>query len=371
MAATTPDPKVAATPGLPSDVAASLARMARDGRVPGASMAVVSPDGTVAAGAVGAADLGRGVHATAHTPYLWFSMTKIVTATAALRLADEGHLDLDAPASEHVPALATGRSPGPTVRQLIDHTAGLTNPLPLRWVHAVDAPAPDPDALLQRLLRRRRALRRSVDGVARYTNVGYLALGAVIAGAAGRPFEQYVTDAVLAPAGMSGTGFHHPADRSVATGYVRAPRAADPVLRLLLPTGVTGPRHSAFLSLRRFVVDGPAYGGLIGDVVDAARFVQLHLRDGELDGRRVLQPGTARAMRVVDRPGKPFAHGLGWFRAPGPARSQHVEHWGAGAGYWNVMRLYPDAGTGVVLMTNSTTRPPFEPVLDAAAGADR
>jgi CubicO group peptidase (beta-lactamase class C family) len=72
-------------------------------------------------------------------------------------------------------------------------------------------------------------------------------------------------------------------------------------------------------------------------------------------------------MRDIDRPGKPFAHGLGWFRAPAPGRSDHVEHWGAGAGFWNVMRLYPEVGTGVVLMTNATTRPPFEPVLAAVA----
>lgn len=232
-------------------------------------------------------------------------------------------------------------------------------------MHAADAPAPDPDALLRHLLGRRRAFAGPPGGAARYSDVGYLALGAVIAEAAGRPYEQYVTDAVLAPAGMTRTGFRHPADAPVATGYVRVPRPADPLLRRVLPAGVTGPRHGPYLSLRPFAVDGPAYGGLIGDVVDAARFARLHLRDGELDGQRVLQASTARAMRVVDRAGRPLSHGLGWFRAPAAERSDHVEHWGAGAGCWNVVRLYPEAGTGVVLMTSSTTRPPFEPVLDA------
>jgi CubicO group peptidase (beta-lactamase class C family) len=218
--------------------------------------------------------------------------------------------------------------------------------------------------LLDHLLRRRRAFAGAPGGAARYSNVGYLALGAVIAVAAGRPYEQYVTDAVLAPAGMTRTGFDHRLDPPAATGYIRAPRPADPVLRRILPAGVIGARHGAYLSLRPFAVDGPSYGGLIGDVVDAARFVQLHLQDGELDGRQVLKPSTARAMRVIDRSGKPFSHGLGWFRAPAQ-RSDYVEHWGAGAGFWNVMRLYPDDGMGVVLMTNATTRPPFEPVLAA------
>jgi CubicO group peptidase (beta-lactamase class C family) len=327
-------------------------------------MAVVTPDRSVFAGGLGASDLATGALATARTQYLWFSMTKIVTATAILRLADQGLLDLDAPACEHVPALATPRSTGPTVRQLLNHTAGLSNPLPLRWVHAADEPAPDPDELLARLLRRRRAFTGAPGGPARYSNVGYLALGAVVAAAAGRAYEDYVMDAVLAPAGMTRTRFRHSTDHPAATGYVRAPRAADPVLRRILPAGVTGPRHGAHLSLRPFTVDGPSYGGLVGDVVDAARFARLHLEDGALDGQRVLQPSTTRVMRVVDRPGNPFSHGLGWFRASAD-RSDYVEHWGAGAGFWNVMRLYPEAGLGVVLMTNSTSRPSFEPVLSA------
>ena len=370
MTATTPEPTAQALDALPSDMTTALARMARDGRLPGLSMAVVTRDRCVFAGGLGAADLATAALATGHTPYLWFSMTKIVTATAVLRLVDDGLLDLDAPASEHVPGLASPRSAGPTVRQLLNHTAGLSNPLPLRWVHPADEPAPDPDALLTHLLRRRRAFAGPPGGAARYSNVGYLALGAVIAHAAGRPYEQYVTDAVLAPAGMTRTGFHHPPDTAVATGYIRAPRPADPVLRRILPAGVTGTRHGAHVSLRPFAVDGPAYGGLIGDVVDAGRFAQLHLDDGELDGRQVLQPSTARAMRVIDQPGNPFSHGLGWFRAPAE-RSDYVEHWGAGAGFWNVMRLYPDAGMGVVLMTNATTRPPFEPVLAALTSTVR
>ena len=84
-------------------------------------------------------------------------MTKIVTATAALRLADEGRLDLDAPAADYVSYL---RAPGPrqpTVRQLLTQTAGLANPLLIRWAHTAGADTPDPEAMLRRLMSRRRA----------------------------------------------------------------------------------------------------------------------------------------------------------------------------------------------------------------------
>lgn len=188
-------------------------------------------------------------------------MSKIVTATAACRLADEGRLDLDAPVDEYVEYLQA--APGtttPNVGQLLNHTAGFGNPMP-----------------------------------ARYSNVGYLAAGQVIAAAAGMPFGAYVRQSVLKPVGMEHTGFRYQDGAERATGYVKAPRLVDPLLRGLLPGGIAGPRHGPDLSLNPFYVDGPAYGGLVGDVLDAGRFLRLHLRDGEIDGTRVLSPGRPGA----------------------------------------------------------------------------
>jgi CubicO group peptidase (beta-lactamase class C family) len=108
----------------------------------------------------------------------------------------------------------------------------------------------------------------------------------------------------------------------------------------------------------RFRVAGAGYGGLIGTAPDAARLLRLHLADGSIDGTRVLAPATARAMRTITTPGRPFDLGLGWFRRPADrhARPGFVEHWGTGGGYWNAMRLYPDRGLGIVVMANTTHR---------------
>ena len=297
-------------------------------------------------------------------------MTKIVTATAALRLAEEGRLDLDAPVGEYVDYLQAPGRGNPSVRQLLTHTAGLGNPLPIRWAHPAAAQGPEPEALLRRVMDRGRAYRYPVGESARYSNVGYLALGQVITAAAGMPFEAYVA-AVRAAACRHGPHRLHLLQqlRSRATGYVKAPRIADPVLRRLLPHGVAGNRHGPYLALNPFYVDGPAYGGLVGDVMDAGSFLRMHLRDGEIDGHRILDPRTARSMRSIVHPGKPFDHGTGWFRRPTKSLGSWVEHFGSGAGFWNLMRLYPDRGLGVVIMTNSTTSYDFEPVLALLAGA--
>jgi CubicO group peptidase (beta-lactamase class C family) len=353
----------------PSGVSAAVKAMMRKGGIPGLSLAVVSRNRVLLAGGWGLADRSESRSASASTAYLWFSMTKMVTATAALRLADEGRLDLDAPVEEYVDYLHASRLRQPTVRQLLTHTAGLGNPLPIRWAHLAGAEGPEPEALLRRVMERRNAYRYPVGQSARYSNVGYLALGQVITAAARLPFEAYVEQSVLRPVGMDHTGFTYAADVDRATGYVKAPRVADPVLRRLLPRGVVGNRHGAYLALNPFYVDGPAYGGLVGNVMDAGRFLRMHLGDGEIDRHRVLDPQTARSMRSIAHPGKPFNHGIGWFRRPTRSPGSWVEHFGTGAGFWNLMRLYPDRGIGVVIMTNSTTSYDFEPLLALLAGA--
>jgi CubicO group peptidase (beta-lactamase class C family) len=130
----------------------------------------------------------------------------------------------------------------------------------------------------------------------------------------------------------------------------------DPLLRAVLPTGIVGKRQGRQLALRRFLVESAAYGGLVGPVADVARFARLHLNDGEIDGTRVLSAASARAMRDVAWRGKPFDHGLGWFRKPTGDldRPPYVEHYGAGAGFWNAMRLYPEQGLGMAVMANTT-----------------
>lgn len=352
---------------VPDDVAAAMKTLLRDHHIPGMSLAVVDPDHLWYAGGVGLADLATAAPATASTAYLWFSMTKLVTATAALRLADEGRLDLDAPANLYLDYLRTPGARQPTVRELLCHTAGLGNPAPIRWVHLADTCAPDPENMLRRLLDRRGAFRHPVGGQARYSNVGYLAVGQIIAAVTGASFDDHVQRAVLEPCGMTGTGFTYLPAADVATGYVRAPRPAHPMLRRVLPPGIVGAAHDRFLALHRFRVDGAAYGGLIGDVVDASRFLQLHLNDGTLNGERVLATDTAVGMRQLTQTGRQFDHATGWFRRPTTRRGDWVEHFGAGAGFWNVMRLYPDRGIGIVAMTNTTTTYDFEALFDLIA----
>jgi CubicO group peptidase (beta-lactamase class C family) len=114
-------------------------------------------------------------------------MTKIATATAAMVLAEGGTLDLDAPVTRYLGEVWPSRFAGVPVRHLLSYSSGLPNPVPIRWVHPAADPQPDSAVFLARLLARQRRPRFEPGTRAAYSNIGYLALGEVIAAAAGRP----------------------------------------------------------------------------------------------------------------------------------------------------------------------------------------
>jgi CubicO group peptidase (beta-lactamase class C family) len=359
-------------PGLAAARGTITALMRRH-HVPGLSVAVTSSTGLLHAEAFGHRDLAERRPATPATSYLWFSMSKIATATAALRLVDEGRLGLDTPVQALVPAFRGAGGPQPLVRQLLDHTSGASNPLPLRWVLPTDRALAEAGAHAAALVARHGRPGRPARGRARYSNIGYLVLAEVIAQASGRPFEHYVREAVLEPAGMWATGYLRPDGEEPASGYVRLPRLLTPALRAALPHGLVGGWHDGFVGLTSFRVTGAGYGGLVGPVTDAARLVRLHLAAGVIDGHRVLRPATARLMRDIRTPGRPFDLGLGWFRRAQDRDVQppFVEHWGTGGGFWNAMRMYPELDLGIVVMANTTRPYDHHALMDALRVAFR
>jgi CubicO group peptidase (beta-lactamase class C family) len=227
----------------------------------------------------------------------------------------------------------------------------MANPLPLRWVRLADQE--QPPRFVAELLERHRKAARTPGQTAKYTNLGYLALGEVIAQAAGSSFEDAVRRRILQPLRMDGTDFIYLPDAEAASGHQRRRHLFNPLLRVLTPA-VVGPVQGRWMTLKPFLVNGAAYGGLVGPVTDAGRFLAMHANDGELDGVRILSPEGARAMRDLNAHGRQLDVGLGWFNRRSD-RGAFVEHLGGGAGFWNVMRLYPSTGTGVVAMGNATS----------------
>lgn len=79
------------------------------------------------------------------------------------------------------------------------------------------------------------------------------------------------------PLHMNRTGFTADPRHPRATGYIGAPRVLHPALRAALPSGIAGPSVEGFMSLRPFLVEGAAYGGLVGPAADAVKLAAAHL----------------------------------------------------------------------------------------------
>ena len=322
------------------------------GPVPGLSAIVVRGGEVVWAGASGYADQERREPAAPGTVYLWFSMTKIATATAVVQLAERGRLGLDEPVTTYLPELTS--SPPITIRNLLQHSAGLPNPVPVRWVHPASEPGPPSKDFALKVLARGRRRRRTPGVEARYSNPGYLALGEVVAAAAGESYEDYVRANLLEPLGMARTDFRYgeALAEHAATGYQLRRSPLTPLFRLMLPRGIVGPTSGRFLSFNRFCVDGPAYGGLVGSAEDAACFLALHAGGGG----EVLSPEGVRSMQELTMHGRKLDVGLGWFRrhSDEDLGTPYVEHLGGGGGFFNMMRLFTDRSLAVIVMGNAT-----------------
>ena len=192
--------------------------LAGDG-VPGVAALAAGPEAVRAAGAAGLADIAGGCRPPGMV-CPWFSMTKIVTATAAMRLAERGVLDLDTPVSGHVPRRCgrcgrRGWARRITARHLLSYSAGLANPVPVRWVHPAGQPAPD----------RRCSWAACWPGTASCgSSPGH---GQVIRGAAGCSARSRTGVTERRPAGDGRHRVHrHVADAAACRG--RLPPAAEP-----------------------------------------------------------------------------------------------------------------------------------------------
>jgi D-alanyl-D-alanine carboxypeptidase len=148
-------------------------------RTPSVQYRFVGPDSVLFRHEEGVADLASGTTVSPATMYSGFSVTKTFTALAILQLAEQGALHLDDPAADHLPDFPYPREI--TVRQLLTHSAGIPNPIPLSWVHLREAhPSFSAETFFRPLFARHNRVKAGPNERFGYSNLGYVLLGRVI-----------------------------------------------------------------------------------------------------------------------------------------------------------------------------------------------
>ncbi len=298
---------------------------------------------------VGLADIARSRAVDAGTTFNFFSVTKTLTATAILQLAEQGLLALDTPVVRYLGEFPYGDRI--TLRHLLTHTGGLPNPLPLSWVHFPEEHGKfDEHAFFEKVFTKHPKT-RSVPGASmRYSNLDYVWLGWVIERVSGKPYEAYVQEHLLSKSGVGAqAGFR--IDPAVhAKGYQPYWSFMNLLLGMFIDKAkLMGPREGKWKPFRYNQLNGSAYGGLIGTPNDLARFGQALLQD------RLLQPASRTELfrEALLNDGSLSGMSLSWFT--GRLNGQDYRHHaGGGGGYYVEFRLYPALQRGSVLVLNRT-----------------
>jgi CubicO group peptidase (beta-lactamase class C family) len=356
------------------------------GGVPGLAWAVARGD-DVHVGAAGSSEPRGGTPVADDTIFRIASMTKPVTAVAALMLVEECRLRLDDPVDELLPELADRRvlqnPEGPleetvpaqraiTLRDLLTFRLGLgldferwDRPQPVLARSAelglgAGPPAPqgvpEPDEWMRRI----GTLPLSYQPGERWLyHVGSEVTGVLVARAAGQPFEDFLRERIFEPLQMTDTGFFVPPgklDRFGPCWFTDA--GADAMYD---PTDGQWSTPPAFPS---------GGGGLVSTAADFLAFGQMLLSGGTAGGHRLLSRASIDAMvtphvTVGPSPGGDVGWGFGvgvQLRRTGPARSVGTYGWDGGLG--SSWANDPVEGLVGVLLTNQMfTSPAAPPVV--------
>jgi CubicO group peptidase (beta-lactamase class C family) len=287
-------------------------------------------------------------------------MTKVVTATALMQLVEQGKVDLDAWPGVYIPEFP--ESWKVTVRQLLDHSAcmqenqRLTNGL-IAYPGESFAPL---EEVFTNYVKDFPDLGCEPGKASVYSNPHFLAQARIIEEVSGEPYDQYVVNHLLAPLGMESTSFKFvEADERYAKDQYPAARADKFVAEL---NDYRGPgqeqmvlqKGESFATLNDYQIL-PPWGGLRGTASDVTHFLQMHLNGGRYGDIQILKPETVAAMQEeqTSTDGTPLGFGLSWVVGKDDFGDYNF-HVGNGAGSESTMRIYPDLGLGVVVMSNVT-----------------
>lgn len=277
-----------------------LATAVSEGKIAGLAAAAADQHGVIYESAFGRRDLSHPQRMTTDAIFRIASMTKAITAVAAMQLTEQGKLSLDQPAKEILPFLADTkvllgfdandmpimRAPRTqiTLRNLLTHTAGyvydIWNEEMNRYYRITELP-PMRTGKLEAL-----TVPLNFDPGERWEyGVNIDIAGRMVEVVSGLDLETYMRRHIFDPLGMPDTSFiQRPEwDSRLTTVHARQPDGS------LVPTP---PATATNTKLEFF----PGGGGLLSTVSDYLRFLRALMNQGELNGNRILKPETVALM---------------------------------------------------------------------------
>lgn len=312
--------------------------MIADGRMTGASVALIAGPELIYVDGFGLADKRRSRPATADTVYRVGSISKLFAAVSVMQLAEQGRVDLDAPVARYAPGFSYV-NPFPedapvTLRQLMCHRSGLIRESPAG--NYFDPAEPGTQATALSL--RDTVLVHRPGTVTKYSNSGVTVEGYAVEAVSGQSFRDYQREHVLGRLGMNDSDWR-------LTRELRG-RLAKGYLAVARPDG----------SFRE--IEAPQFefgilpaGNLYSTVGDLARFALCLFNEGRTGSGPMLRPETLREMFTVQLSGETNGFGLG-FSLQTHRGFRTVGHSGAVYGFSSWFVAVPEHQLAVVVLNN-------------------
>jgi CubicO group peptidase (beta-lactamase class C family) len=278
---------------------------ARDQQIAGSVTLVARAGKVVYFKPSGYLDIEKNVPMRQDTIFRIASMSKALTTVGAMMLVEEGRLLLTDPVSKYIPAFANIKIKDGTpakrpisIRHLMTHTAGvsygsgdLTEAYAKagfnQWYFA------DKTEPIGHWIEKLATLPFEAQPGERYV-YGYSTdiLGHVIEKISGMPLDRFLAARIIEPLKMTDTSFFLPAGKQARLAVVYGRTADGPLTR----GPDAHPGQGAYVTGPRASFSGGA--GMLATTMDYARFLQMLLNGGELDGVRLLSPKTIELMTV-------------------------------------------------------------------------
>lgn len=269
------------------------------------------------------------------------SVTKTFTSLAIMQLAEQGKLKLTDHASVYLDGLPFDEEI--KISQLLSHTSGISNPIPLRWVHLQSEDLSfDSDGFIRNVLTKHAQLKYLPGEKFSYSNLNYLLLGQIIEKVSGLLYRDYVGKNIFDRIGLEGRPleFVIQEDTCYARGYQKRFSIINLILGFLIDRKkfTTRSGNPAWIKFNKYYVSGRAYGGIIANAYSLTKFIYELSKP-----HSVLLSDEWKDIlfaRQKTNNGNDIDMSLGWFT--GKLNEIHYfGHAGAGGGYYCEMRIYP------------------------------
>jgi CubicO group peptidase (beta-lactamase class C family) len=319
----------------------------RNKKVPSVVIAIAKNGQIIYEQAFGNADERKAIKATVRTPYQLASASKPFTATAIMMLYERGLIHIDSPITRYVPGLILSKAnlnfATPTVRQLLNHTAGLGTYFDIGYSDE-NFPFDNFDEACKRY----GTIFFNPGTVCEYSNLGYGLLDRIIANVSGTSFPRFMETELFQPLQLGDTYVGGPMD---GLNYSASKYNSDGT------------------ELPNVLNNTAGAGNIYASVHDLVRFGMFHLGEKRI-GKAILSKTLMHVMsdfkdeHTLYTVNKDSFYGLGWYNQTSNNSSPVVWHEGGMPGASSILKLFPNEKVVIAVITNTYNYPFVREITD-------